>query len=52
MQALRRPLNFAIADEVDSLLIDDCRNPFLLSGPDFGADKNRYKVAAQVILNT
>ena len=30
---LRRPLSYAIVDEVDSVLIDNCRNPQLISAP-------------------
>ncbi len=33
LQVLRRPLSFAIVDEVDSVLIDNCRNPLLISAP-------------------
>ena len=33
LQVLRRPLHFALVDEVDSLLIDNCRNPMLISAP-------------------
>ncbi len=33
LQAITRPFHYAIVDEVDSLLIDDCRNPMLISGP-------------------
>ena len=33
VQVLRRPLGFAIVDEVDSVLIDNCRNPLLISAP-------------------
>ena len=28
-----RPLNFAIVDEVDSILIDEARTPLIISGP-------------------
>ena len=30
---LQRPLNFAIVDEVDSILIDEARTPLIISGP-------------------
>lgn len=30
-QLLRRPLNFAIVDEVDSILIDEARTPLIIS---------------------
>lgn len=32
--ALRRPLHYAIVDEVDSILIDEARNPFIVNAPD------------------
>ena len=28
-----RPFNFAIIDEVDSILIDEARTPLVISGP-------------------
>ena len=31
-QAVQRPLNFAIIDEVDSILIDEARTPLIISG--------------------
>ncbi|KAJ4819063.1 Protein translocase subunit SecA [Rhynchospora pubera] len=42
-----RPFHFAIVDEVDSVLIDEGRNPLLISGED-RADAARYPVAAKV----
>lgn len=30
---VQRPLNFAIVDEVDSILIDEARTPLIISGP-------------------
>lgn len=36
----QRPLNFAIVDEVDSILIDEARTPLIISGPgDTASDK-------------
>ncbi len=32
-QQVQRPLNFAIVDEVDSILIDEARTPLIISGP-------------------
>ena len=32
----RRPLNYAIIDEVDNILIDEARTPLIISGPAFG----------------
>jgi len=37
---VQRPLNFAIVDEVDSILIDEARTPLIISGPtDDSTDK-------------
>ncbi|MBQ0741513.1 hypothetical protein J9332_45295, partial [Aquimarina celericrescens] len=30
---VQRPHNFAIVDEVDSVLVDDARTPLIISGP-------------------
>jgi preprotein translocase subunit SecA len=45
---VQRPLNFAIVDEVDNILIDEARTPLIISGQ---ADEpsNFYKVFAQVV---
>lgn len=32
-QFVQRPLNYAIVDEVDSILIDEARTPLIISGP-------------------
>ncbi|KPH66376.1 preprotein translocase subunit SecA [Novosphingobium aerophilum] len=32
-QMVQRPFNFAIVDEVDSILIDEARTPLIISGP-------------------
>ena len=47
-QMVQRPLNFAIIDEVDSILIDEARTPLIISGP---AEKSAdlYVVVAKVI---
>ncbi|XP_065044350.1 protein translocase subunit SECA2, chloroplastic-like [Musa acuminata AAA Group] len=42
-----RPFHYAIVDEVDSVLIDEGRNPLLISGED-RKDAARYPVAAKV----
>ncbi|KAF8730911.1 hypothetical protein HU200_016783 [Digitaria exilis] len=42
-----RPFHFAVVDEVDSVLIDEGRNPLLISGED-NRDAARYPVAAKV----
>ena len=47
---MRRGFNFAIVDEVDSVLIDEGRNPLLITGPATEGDEemNKYTVASQV----
>ncbi|KAH7680776.1 Protein translocase subunit SecA protein [Dioscorea alata] len=42
-----KPFHFAIVDEVDSVLIDEGRNPLLISG-EANMDAARYPVAAKV----
>ncbi|XP_057994709.1 protein translocase subunit SECA2, chloroplastic-like isoform X1 [Hevea brasiliensis] len=42
-----KPFHFAIVDEVDSVLIDEGRNPLLISG-EANKDAARYPVAAKV----
>ncbi|MBE1300065.1 MAG: preprotein translocase subunit SecA [Alteromonadaceae bacterium] len=32
-ERVQRPLNFAVVDEVDSILIDEARTPLIISGP-------------------
>ncbi len=41
------PLQYAIVDEVDSILIDEARTPLIISGPAFD-DVTRYKKADHV----
>ncbi|WP_413627547.1 preprotein translocase subunit SecA [Fructilactobacillus vespulae] len=36
---VQRPLNFALVDEVDSILIDEARTPLIISGQAQGANK-------------
>ncbi|MBM3256092.1 MAG: preprotein translocase subunit SecA [Candidatus Moranbacteria bacterium] len=43
-------LNFAIVDEVDSILIDEARTPLIISAPDEESDK-LYRKFAQLIPN-
>jgi preprotein translocase subunit SecA len=39
-QRVQRPLNYAIVDEVDSILVDEARTPLIISGPsDESTDK-------------
>src|SRR5210317_1625317 len=46
-QMAQGPLEYAIIDEVDSILIDEARTPLIISGPAFD-DVSRYKRADQV----
>jgi preprotein translocase subunit SecA len=46
-QMAQGPLDYAIIDEVDSILIDEARTPLIISGPAFD-DVTRYKRAEQV----
>jgi preprotein translocase subunit SecA len=39
---VQRPHNFAIVDEVDSVLVDEARTPLIISGPVFQSD-HRYE---------
>jgi preprotein translocase subunit SecA len=44
----QRPLNFAIVDEVDNLLIDEARTPLIISAPDVEAGK-KYQIFTRLI---
>jgi len=44
---VQSPLEYAIIDEVDSILIDEARTPLIISGPAFD-DVTRYKKADQI----
>ncbi|MDD3723018.1 MAG: preprotein translocase subunit SecA [Lutibacter sp.] len=39
---VQRPPNFAIVDEVDSVLIDDARTPLIISGATGNADRHEF----------
>ncbi len=47
---MERPFNFAIVDEVDSVLIDEGRNPLLITGPGDEGDEEmtKYTIASEV----
>ncbi|HBB03374.1 TPA: hypothetical protein DCZ39_00490 [Patescibacteria group bacterium] len=52
---LRRPLNYAIVDEIDSILIDEARTPLIISEPNAEAtDKYLYysKIATGLVACT
>ena len=45
-QLRQRPLNFAIVDEVDSILIDEARTPLIISAPAEESTDKYYQFAA------
>ena len=47
-QLVLRPLNYAIVDEVDSILIDEARTPLIISGPSEKSGE-LYGVVAKII---
>ncbi|MGC1467779.1 MAG: preprotein translocase subunit SecA [Sphingorhabdus sp.] len=48
-QMVQRPFNFAIVDEVDSILVDEARTPLIISGPT--DDKSEmYKAVHEIVL--
>ena len=47
-QMVHRPFNFAIVDEVDSILIDEARTPLIISGPT--EDKSELYTALDAIV--
>ena len=52
MQQCQGPLNFAIIDEVDNILIDEARTPLIISGPsdqDLGRYEEADRVARQLV---
>ncbi|NCG04856.1 MAG: preprotein translocase subunit SecA, partial [Bacteroidetes bacterium] len=40
---VQRPHNFAIVDEVDSVLVDDARTPLIISGPVPDGDRHEFQ---------
>lgn len=49
-QMVQRPLNYAIVDEVDSILIDEARTPLIISGPGQKSTEI-YSVMARAVAN-
>src|ERR671913_45823 len=49
-QMVQRPFNFAIVDEVDSILIDEARTPLIISGPT--DDKSELYMAVDALVKT
>jgi preprotein translocase subunit SecA len=47
-QCVQRPLNYAIVDEVDNLLIDEARTPLIISGQAEEAGQN-YSIFAKLV---
>ncbi len=47
-RCVQRDLNFAIVDEIDSILIDEARTPLIISAPAEGAAELYYKFAGLV----
>ena len=47
-ELVQRPHNYAIVDEVDSILIDEARTPLIISGPADGSSQ-WYTVFAQIV---
>ncbi len=45
---VQRPFNFAIVDEVDSILIDEARTPLIISGP--STDSSELYIAVDAIV--
>ena len=41
---VQRPFNYAIVDEVDSILIDEARTPLIISGPSEESTDKYYKI--------
>src|SRR5580700_11234643 len=41
---VQRPFNYAIVDEVDSILVDEARTPLIISGPSEESTDKYYKV--------
>ncbi|OSM01617.1 preprotein translocase subunit SecA [Magnetofaba australis] len=47
-EMVQRPLNYAIVDEVDSILIDEARTPLIISGPTEDNTDKYYQVNAVI----
>ncbi|WP_145447757.1 hypothetical protein, partial [Staphylococcus hominis] len=48
-ELVQRGHNFAIVDEVDSILIDEARTPLIISGPASGEANRWYREFATVV---
>lgn len=47
-QLVQRELNFAVVDEIDSILIDEARTPLIISAPDMDSD-TLYESFASIV---
>lgn len=47
-QLVQRDLNFAVVDEIDSILIDEARTPLIISAPDMDSD-SMYESFARIV---
>ena len=47
-EVVQRPLNFAIVDEIDNILIDEARTPLIISGP-AEESTDQYALFARVV---
>jgi len=48
-ELVQRPHNFAIVDEVDSVLIDDARTPLIISGPTPRGDQQEFDLYKPIV---
>lgn len=48
-ELVQRPHNYAIVDEVDSVLIDDARTPLIISGPTPRGDEQEFHIYKPMI---
>ncbi|HRS54569.1 MAG TPA: preprotein translocase subunit SecA, partial [Bacteroidales bacterium] len=50
-EIVQRKLNYAIVDEVDSVLIDDARTPLIISGPTPKGDKQEFDQLKPIVVD-
>ncbi len=48
-ELVQRPHNYAIVDEVDSVLIDDARTPLIISGPTPRGDQQEFGIYKPIV---
>ena len=48
-ELVQRPHNYAIVDEVDSVLIDDARTPLIISGPTPRGDQQEFNLYKPIV---